>query len=666
MRGSIKCGRVLNAKTKEGIAGISVTDGRNVTKTDDYGYFSLNGWKKEKFIYVTPASGYECKDFYKRIDKNIKEYNFYFEKSRVRKGESHSFLQISDTEITNDSNLNWLCDIKSIIDREKPSFLIHTGDICYKYGLENHIKFMNGENMGCKTYYVIGNHDYVDGSYGEELYESIYGPTWYSFEIGKVHYVVTPIHYGDKKSRYSYYDSWKWLKNDLNNKDDDMKLIVFNHTVSPKQDYVMPLNFFDKLDLKKYNLAAWIFGHYHYNYVYKTNDVLNISTARPDSGGIDSSPAAARLITVGETIETKMIYKGMDESTEPENSLWNIRLLGNALFCDTLFENGFLYTATCCDDSPCNCGVYCVDSENGEIKWFFKTDNSVKNNICLYQNIVFAMDVQGEIYCIDKKKGSLIWKKRVGLGCSLGTSSAIEIWNETLFVGCSREVTALNINNGDIKWNSNLNRGENSPAEFTTGADKLLVNSHWDALIALDTLSGKKIWANNDENLRFRSSTPVFIDSRMILVADSNAIMIVNSKNGVIESKKVFKDIDFSTSAKPIINGDTAYIPTVNKGVIAYNLIRKKIIAEFLTDENKLFTAPYAGEKSRTVESTPIIDGETLYFGANDGYIYAVDIKTNRIIRKYNVGSAVLGKIAVNKNRIFACGFKGYLACFKK
>lgn len=77
-----------------------------------------------------------------------------------------------------------------------PAFLIHTGDICYEDGLKQHIKDMNTENMGVPVRYVIGNHDYVAGKYGEALFESIYGPVWYSFDVGNVHYVVTPFQTG--------------------------------------------------------------------------------------------------------------------------------------------------------------------------------------------------------------------------------------------------------------------------------------------------------------------------------------------------------------------------------------------------------------------------------------------------------------------------------------
>ena len=52
---------------------------------------------------------------------------------------------------------------------------------------------MNTSNMDCPMFYCIGNHDLVKGKYGEEVFENVYGPVYYSFDFGNVHYVVTPI-----------------------------------------------------------------------------------------------------------------------------------------------------------------------------------------------------------------------------------------------------------------------------------------------------------------------------------------------------------------------------------------------------------------------------------------------------------------------------------------
>lgn len=213
------------------LAGVSVTDGRNVVKTDENGKFTLKGWRKTHFITVTVPAGYTTEQYYIRTARDIDSYDFALAKSTVPKGAAHSFLQISDTEIGEKGVGEWIDHVKSLADSEKPAFLIHTGDICYEAGLKQHFLDMNTENMGLPVRYTIGNHDYVDGKYGEELFESLYGPTWYSFEVGNVHYIVTPFGSGaDKASAYNKNDRWRWLENDLKNTDPNMKIIVFNHT----------------------------------------------------------------------------------------------------------------------------------------------------------------------------------------------------------------------------------------------------------------------------------------------------------------------------------------------------------------------------------------------------------------------------------------------------
>lgn len=71
-------------------------------------------------------------------------------------------------------------NVRDYARNEQAAFIIHTGDICYEKGLKAHIKLMNTENMDCPVFYCIGNHDLVKGKYGEELFESIYGPVYYS------------------------------------------------------------------------------------------------------------------------------------------------------------------------------------------------------------------------------------------------------------------------------------------------------------------------------------------------------------------------------------------------------------------------------------------------------------------------------------------------------
>lgn len=662
-------GTVTEIGTRKPIRNVAVTDGRNVVKTDENGKFELKGWRRCHLISITVPAGYVTDNFYISVDKATESYDFTLEKSELTSQENHSFLQVSDTEIGANGVGEWIKDVKDIVKETNPSFLIHTGDICCEDGLKRHIQDMNTLTMDCPVRYIIGNHDFVKGKYGEELYESIYGPTWYSFDVGNTHYVVTPIRRElDYRSGYLKTDCFKWLENDLANIPEGMQVVMFNHTKSAEDDYVFSLRT-RKLDLKKHNLKAWIFGHYHYNYIYEQNGVLNISAPRPDSGGIDSSPAGTRIINVSENgdISTEMRYYDLNSTTQPKDALWSSKLKGNILFTDTVFENGCVYTATIDDDYPNDCGVYCLDAETGKTKWFYKTKNSIKNNIVIDEQKLVTMDAAGNVYCLNKEDGSLLWENKVEFHWySLDTSSGICIKNDLVITGNAAYVTALNLENGNVEWSKNRKHGEGSPAEFVVSGNKLIVSSHWDALVALDIKTGKQLWQNKDEDIRFRSSTPIMIDDNTILVTGDDAIILVDANNGKIISKTNLDEYSFSSSGQSVYKDEIAYIPTSNKGVIAFDVNSKKIIWNFETDENILFTAPYSGKGSKTVESSLVIDNDKLIFGANDGYIYIVDLKTGELLNKYFAGSAVLGKIAVVDDKIYAGAFNGYIVCYDK
>lgn len=219
--------------------------------------------------------------------------------NKIDKKANHSFIHLADTEIFNTENHeDWIGNIKNYAATENAAFIMHTGDLCYENGLREHIKLMNTENMDCPVFYGIGNHDLVKGDYGEQLYESIYGPVFYSFDVGNVHYVMTPMLSGDYKPSYTKQDVYKWLKNDLALVEKGKSVIVFSHDLLTNTDQFKYGNETEYVNLNDHNLKAWIYGHWHNNIVKKQGDVYTICTSTPDKGGIDHSAANFRVIKV--------------------------------------------------------------------------------------------------------------------------------------------------------------------------------------------------------------------------------------------------------------------------------------------------------------------------------------------------------------------------------
>ena len=253
-------GHVFHAQTHAPISGICVTDGRNTVRTDINGSFSLPGWEREHVISVGALTCSHT-DWFAMIDGHKGDFDFFITPAQT--AARHSFLHISDTEIGGGCG-PWLDFVKRCVKETAPGFLIHTGDICRRNGLEHHWKDMNYDTMGCPVRYTLGNHDYVDDRYGEYTFERLYGPAWYSFDFGNVHYIVLPIKEGEAPSGYESEDSDIWLKRDLEMADPEKKVICFCHDLctADEDGFVIPVEG-EELDLKKHNLLAWCFGHYH-------------------------------------------------------------------------------------------------------------------------------------------------------------------------------------------------------------------------------------------------------------------------------------------------------------------------------------------------------------------------------------------------------------------
>ena len=58
------------------MAGVSVTNGKDVVKTDENGYYVMDGWLKDRFVTVTIPSGYWTEDYYIEVGDAKEGYDF--------------------------------------------------------------------------------------------------------------------------------------------------------------------------------------------------------------------------------------------------------------------------------------------------------------------------------------------------------------------------------------------------------------------------------------------------------------------------------------------------------------------------------------------------------------------------------------------------------------
>ena len=227
-----------------GIPGVAVSNGKEVVQTDAQGNYSLPRYD-EMVVFVTKPAGYavplnryNVPQFYyihrpKGSPDAIKEYpgiqptgelpaSVDFPLFKAQASDTFKAIIMGDTQVTDHIEIGYLRDtVIAELGNTDAAFALAMGDnvndVLSLY--DRYLTTMSG--MGVPTYYVPGNHDgnydAPEDKYQFETFTRYFGPTYYSFDYGKVHFVVLDTVYWDGRKYHGEIDAqqMEWLKNDL-------------------------------------------------------------------------------------------------------------------------------------------------------------------------------------------------------------------------------------------------------------------------------------------------------------------------------------------------------------------------------------------------------------------------------------------------------------------
>lgn len=125
--------------------------------------------------------------------------------------------------------------------------------------------------------------------------------------------------------------------------------------------FIFGINDQEQINLNEHNLKAWVYGHWHINYMKKQGDVYSISTATLDKGGIDHSTSAFRVLHVDKKgdFTSELRYTYLDKQIQiaspvegqiPVLASGAVPLVVNAYF---IGNSGKRVTYTCLVDGKC-------------------------------------------------------------------------------------------------------------------------------------------------------------------------------------------------------------------------------------------------------------------------------------------------------------------------
>lgn len=729
-------------KGEKVLKGIRVSDGLNVVKTNAEGVYTLPGHKRERFIFITTPSGYRTDNqYYRRINGTGQTYDFGLQpwKGRIKPNGSHRFIHISDTEIFNTENQeDWANNIRDYAANENISFIIHTGDICYENGLKNHIHLMNTSNMDCPMFYCIGNHDLVKGKYGEEVFENVYGPVYYSFDFGNVHYVVTPMAGGDHQPGYTKEDVYRWLKNDLAQVPTGKPIIVFNHDLlTSGNEFVFGIDDNEKINLNEHNLKAWLYGHWHNHFVRKQGDVQTMlrytyinksietasiandactmtsdekipvsvntynavapairvtyscvvdgNTVLPETqltqntdwnwSGMAKLPAdckgkrifitAKALFNNGETAisRSSFVYQPEEIGKTPRLA-WTRNVNANLYFSSPVVAGGKVYVASLDEDLKGEGAIFALDAKTGELQWRYPVRNSIKNTIAVDEGTVFAQDAEGYLYAIDSQTGKLKWDKKMDVAGLPVLVDGLTAANGIVYAGSGKAFGAYNGKTGDAVW---LNKGW--PQGEATTSTPLLANgvvisgANWRGFYGNDAQTGELLWKLDKDGITDRGATPAY-DGNLLYVTSRQSLFIIDCHSGEVIVRKELP-FNVQVNSTPLVTDKLIVFGTQTDGLVALDRETFEVRWKARTSPALVYTAPYSRHPAATVETSPLLIGDTIYFGASDGIIYGIDKESGQTTWKHKTGAPLFSTLSTNGNMIFATDFGGNVYAFK-
>ncbi|WP_448788622.1 calcineurin-like phosphoesterase C-terminal domain-containing protein [Bacteroides graminisolvens] len=279
---------------ENGVSGVVVTDGTNFTTTDDEGKYTLPYNPSATLIYISSPAGYtvpvqnSVPQFWANI-KNVndrKSINFELIKSSVS-DRKHYFIAVGDPQVRNESELKLLkpilTEMAQNISKQKlePAHLMVVGDIVFDTPNMHDASKSYFSALNQPVYYAIGNHDHLKTSIesiandktSDSTYIRHYGPTYYSFNRGQVHYITLDniLYEGGPDTKYSVgftSEQLAWVKKDLSFVSKDKALVVMFHAPSMSR---YQTTYGNSAELHKllsgYANVQLLSGHTHYNSV---------------------------------------------------------------------------------------------------------------------------------------------------------------------------------------------------------------------------------------------------------------------------------------------------------------------------------------------------------------------------------------------------------------
>ena len=667
-------------------SGIVVSNGLDCTLTDERGEWELPTYEGMRFVFVTVPSGFRASWHYLPYPgrNGPNSYTFWLTKyERSAVGKPCTFIQIADSETAGtEYDEPWKMRLKRLAEREDAAFIVHTGDICFRFGILGHFQTVNYGTMGLPVHYCLGNHDLEPGARGEEVFEAVNGPAWYSFDSRGVHFVITPMPSGDGKPSYTPDQVSEWIENDLRHVKKGTPVVFFNHMLcnwnEPKGSagFTFGKNRRIRLD-KLCNYSGFVYGHTHHNYMRRVGEggkTVFVCTAPPNKGGICHDPESFRILTVEPSgrMSSRLSF-GLDEEWKVSRAgaEWEAKMRSPVMFTAPLPDGDRLYVGLSDENAEGLGAVAALETSTGRTVWQADVPGSVFNRMVLAGGNVIAQTKSGEVYAFDAATGRAVWSFEGPQHQFLPVQSGLISDGERVYTGTPGMLAALDVKNGRVIWrekNPGYRIAEPCSDTPVVAEGVLVFPSNWGGLGAYDAATGKLLWRKpytEDPVYRFPGATPVVRNGKLLYLGAKKLVELELRTGRKIRECNLNAGVNLITGI--LRTGHGLVFGTSDKGLMVVDEKAFKVVRTMPAGVSRTMYVPYVpSPRASCVGTAPVaVGGDLVAASATDGAVHVWNVASGKETAKFATGAPYLAGVAFDGKRIYAADMAGYVRSFK-
>ena len=223
------------------------------------------------------------------------------------------------------------------------------------------------------------------------------------------------------------------------------------------------------------------------------------------------------------------------------------------------------------------------------LAWRVPTDGDVVSSPAIAGGVVYVGSNDGHLYALDLATGARRWRANLGSGVS---SSPAVGGGLVYAAGRDGSVSALDAGSGARRW------------RVTTRA---LLPFPW-----------------GHESGDYWVSSPAYVSGVVVFGAADGAVYAVDAPTGRVRWRA---QTEGRIRSSPAVAGDRVYVGSFDGRVYCFDLATGARRWRHDTEGAALESGNYGFDR-RSVQSSPAVAGGTVYVGARDGFLYALDAAT--------------------------------------